>query len=329
MPCFRPVDAWYSKEKHPSGKHKILFGYYDARKALNNSPSTPDFKLPCRQCVGCRLQRSAEWATRCINEADLYEDNCFITLTYAPQNMPADGSLNHAHFQKFMKRLRHKYVPKCPYPVGHEDREQWMFDNAIRFYMCGEYGENFGRPHFHAILFNHDFKDKYLWKINNGQRLYRSEELEQLWPYGYSSIGTVTFESAAYVARYIMKKVTGDAADDHYITVCPETGEVLHERTPEYNQPSRNGGIGKRWFEKYKSDVYPHDYIVTPDGRKLKPPKFYDNLYEAEFPLDMEEIKNKRIDNAEKHEDNNTSERLIVREKVANAKLKQLPRTLS
>lgn len=336
MPCFHPVESWYSKEKWPSGKNKILFGYYDPKKALNNSPTKPDFMLPCRQCVGCRLAKSAEWATRVINEADLYEDNSFITLTYAPEHVPADMSLDHSHYQKFMKRLRKKYVPKCPYPVGHDLRDEWMLAHAIRFYMCGEYGDNFGRPHFHAILFNHDFKDKYLWKVQNGQRLYRSEELESLWPYGYSTIGNVTFESAAYVARYIMKKQTGDAAETHYTVFDEDTGEVLKNpitgedwvRTPEYNQPSRNGGIGKRWFEQFKDDVFPNDYIVTPDGRKLKPPKFYDTIYEADFPHEMEEIKFNRVEKAEKHIDNNTPERLKVREQVAEAKVKQLPRTL-
>ena len=118
----------------------------------------------------------------------MYDDNCFITLTYSNQHIPADGSLDVRVFQKFMKRLRKR------------------FGDGIRFYHCGEYGSLLGRPHYHACLFNFDFPDKYLWKENNGQKLYRSPSLEELWPYGYSSIGTVTFESAAYVARYILKR---------------------------------------------------------------------------------------------------------------------------
>lgn len=328
MPCYHPVDCWYSKERFASGKNKILYGYYDPKKSINNNPCTPDLRVPCRQCVGCRLAKSAEWATRCVNEADLYEKNSFITLTYAPEHVPKDMSLDHTHFQKFIKRLRKKYVPKCPYPAGHEDREQWVTDNGIRYYMCGEYGDKYARPHFHALLFNHDFADKTLFRVNNGEKLYRSESLEKLWPYGYASIGNVTFKSAAYVARYIIKKANGSLAQAKYTDWCPDTGLILNERTPEYNQPSRNGGIGKRWLEKYKDDVYPNDYIITPDGRKVTPPKFYDTIYEAQFPLDMEEIKDKRLIKAEKHIDNNTPERLQVREQVANAKLSQLIRPL-
>jgi hypothetical protein len=137
-----------------------------------------------------------------MHEAKMHPKNCFITLTYNNEHLPSDGSLNYEVFQLFMKRLRKKY------------------GKGIRFYMCGEYGDKLGRPHFHACLFGHDFADKKLWKTTDSKsKLYRSAELEKLWPYGFSSVGDVTFESAAYVARYIMKKVSGDASESHY-TFC-------------------------------------------------------------------------------------------------------------
>lgn len=192
MPCYKPLDAWRPID---SSSKKLVFSY-NAKRC--NGP-TPDLQVPCGQCVGCRLERSRQWAVRCVHESQMHKENCFITLTYAPEHLPADQSLHYRDFQLFMKRLRKRFSGK-----------------VIRFYMCGEYGENFGRPHFHACLFGHNFDDLTLWKVQNKQKLYRSKTLEELWPFGHSSVGTVTFESAAYVARYIMKKVTGEAAELHY-----------------------------------------------------------------------------------------------------------------
>ena len=157
---------------------------------------------------------------RCHHEASLYQDNCFITLTYSDEHLPSDKSLHVDHFQKFMKRLRKR------------------FGEGVRYYHCGEYGEKYMRPHYHACLFNFDFPDKKIWKENNGNRLYISESLSELWPFGFVTIGDVTFESAAYVARYIMKKVNGDLAESHYERVDWDTGEVYHLK-PEYTTMSR------------------------------------------------------------------------------------------
>lgn len=243
----------------------------------------------------------------------MHESNCFITLTFNDEHLPRNGSLDVRYFQLFMKRLRKK------------------FGAGIRFYHCGEYGSHFGRPHFHACLFNFDFQDKYLWKITNNVPLFRSKDLEDLWTdphtgesYGYSSVGNVTFESAAYVARYIMKKITGDMAEDHYSIVDPDTGEILMLK-PEYTTMSRRPGIGATWFEKYASDVYPGDFVVL-NGKKMRPPKFYDGLYELAYPEDMADLRKNRTLQAEKHFDNNTPERLSVRERITLDRIRRLPR---
>lgn len=262
--------------------------------------------LPCGQCVGCRLERSRQWAMRCYHEASLFEHNCFITLTFNSQHLPEDMSLDVRDWQLFMKKLRKKY------------------GSGIRFFHCGEYGSHKGRPHYHACLFNFDFPDKKLWQIKNGYPLYRSPSLEELWPYGYSTIGEVTFESAAYVARYIMKKITGEAAEEHYQYVDPETGEIF-DRKPEYTTMSRRPGIGKKWFEQFASDVYPSDFVVV-NGKKLKPPKYYDGLFEVEDPDAFNKIKGERRKSAKQHIDNNTPERLIIRERVQLNKLARLER---
>jgi len=272
-------------------------------------PGEVKMQVPCGRCVGCRIDHSREWAVRCVHESSLYENNSFITLTYAPEHLPKDGSLNKKHFQDFMKRLRKKYEPK-----------------KIRFYHCGEYGEQLSRPHYHACLFNHDFEDKLFFKNNNGNKLYISEDLTELWPFGYSLIGEVTFESAAYVARYIMKKITGDRAKEHYETFNQETGETFNIQ-PEYTTMSRRPGLAKDWYDKFKSDVFPHDRVVL-QGKEIKPPRYYRKQYEITDPDEHERLKKKRMLEAEKRAGDNTPKRLAVKEKVTKARLSQLKRPI-
>ena len=131
MPCYTPLKGWRSQERTESGKRAITF-------RLREGYADMPVDVPCGQCIGCRLERSRQWAVRCMHEASLYENNCFITLTYNEDHIPSDGSLKKDHFQKFMKRLRKK------------------FGAGIRFFHCGEYGAELSRPHYHAILFNFD-----------------------------------------------------------------------------------------------------------------------------------------------------------------------------
>lgn len=302
MPCYHPLKGYRSRKTTENGKRKIVFtpteGYVDL-----------PVSVPCGQCIGCRLERSRQWAIRCVHEASLHDENCFITLTYNDKYLPEDKGLNKKHFQDFMKRFRKRYPGR-----------------RIRYFHCGEYGEKNRRPHYHACIFGFDFWDKELWSEREGVKLYISQSLQTLWPFGFSTIGSVTFESAAYVARYIMKKVTGDQAEEHYKTINESTGEITSV-IPEYTTMSRRPGIAGDWFEQYKTDVYPSDFVVI-RGKKMKPPKFYDNRYEVEDPNAFEKLKMKRKKLANKRADDNTPERLAVKEKCKLSQIKSLKRPI-
>lgn len=267
-----------------------------------------DLSLPCGQCVGCRLERSRQWAMRCVHESTLHENNAFITLTYADEHLPQSRSLVYEHYQKFMKRIRKRTGVK------------------MSFYVGGEYGEQEGeRPHFHACLFGFDFPDKVYFKKSEMGILYTSKLLESLWPFGHSSTGAVTFESAAYIARYCMKKVNGDLAKKHYEYV-DEFGEI-HDRLPEFNHMSLKPAIGKRWLEKFRTDVYPRDYVVL-RGVKTKPPKYYDRLFKEEDPGTFSELVAQREADAELLLSDNSYARLAVKETVVQARVSLLKRSL-
>lgn len=300
MPCYFPLKAFKAKSKDPQ-KTAITFRRSESWKGI-------EISLPCGQCIGCRLERSRQWAVRCVHEASLYDRNCFVTLTYDPAHLPKTGSLQLEHFQLFMKRLRKKYGA------------------GIRFFHCGEYGDNLGRPHYHALLFNHDFDDKKYFSERNGNKVWTSDNLSNLWQMGFSLIGEVTFESAAYVARYVMKKVTGENKDIHY-----------NGMKPEYVTMSRRPGLGKGWYEKYKTDVYPHDRVIV-RGAETRPPRFYDNLLGKSDPstlalLKIEREKNEKfvtdvVNGKTVIESDSSMRRLAIKEVVKRAEISNLKRPL-
>ncbi|WNK14706.1 MAG: replication initiator protein [Microvirus sp.] len=294
MACFHPLDAFQTEAG------SIVFSERGSiRRGLT---------LPCGQCVGCRLDRSRRWAMRCVHEASMYDVNSFVTLTYEDGNCPT--SLNYGDFQLFMKRLRKKM-------------------GKVRFFMCGEYGEKLGRPHYHACLFGVHFDDRYLWSESSGQvRLYRSPLLESLWPHGFSTVGDVTFDSAAYVAAYCMKKVNGDRADAHYEKVSLSSGEIVKVR-PEFARMSLKPGIGQPWFQKFSADVYGYDRdAVVLNGVKSKPPRYYDLLLKATDPDLAEYLEYDRYVRAGKVVSDCTPERLKVREAVTKARLSLKQRSI-
>lgn len=280
------------------------------------------FNIPCGQCIGCRLTYSRNWAIRCVHEAQMHQENCFITLTFSPEALEKRNnpySLDKREFQLFMKRLRKKV--KTP----------------IRFFHVGEYGEKNKRPHYHALLFGYDFADKSLFSRTSGVSLYTSETLQSLWPYGFSTIGDVTFESAAYCARYCLKKVNGEKQQEHYLYTDLETGEVISIE-PEYATMSRGNnypaedprhtrGIGYSWFQKYKSDVFPNDYVVVRDNLKISPPPYYLDLLtekeRGEVKQKRNEIERPVID---KYDEN--MDRLWVQQACKEEALKRLLRKL-
>lgn len=302
MSCYFPLHAFKAKSKDPS-KIAVVFHRSESWKGEK-------LDLPCGQCVGCRLERSRQWAVRCMHEASLYDRNCFVTLTYDDRFLPSDGSLRLRDFQLFMKRLRKETGP------------------GVRFFHCGEYGEKFARPHYHALLFNHDWSDKKFFSERNGNRVYTSDSLSRMWGKGFAVSGEVTFESAAYVARYVMKKVTGPSASNHYGL-----------RRPEYITMSRRPGIGKGWFEKFSSDVYPLDRVVV-RGVDSRPPRFYDSLFAKLDPAEMARIKIGREVNGQRFVEDTLTDgrkvlvsdqdglRLLVKSQVKQASISTLMRPL-
>lgn len=324
MPCFKPLHGFKSPT---TGKWISV--------QSTNRLDLEEMTIPCGKCTGCRTEYSRQWAVRCHLEQKWQEkfnrNSVFITLTYDDDHLPPFGSLRKKDFVDFMKRLR--------------KQKNSTSDNPLRFYACGEYGEKSGRPHYHAILFNCSFKqDKEIKKGKNP--IYWSKDLQKAWshyiqpkegekkgkhiPIGFVSWGKVTFESAAYVANYVQKKINGALKEEHYKRYydIDQDGEIILNSDGEFNTQiesefslmSRKPGIAADWLTYYKDDVYPSDFL-TVNGRKMKPPKSFDRQYERDHASEMAAIKELRKEGMLETAHLRTPEALAYQEKVHKARM--------
>ena len=324
MPCFHPIDGWYANSLNQNGKRSVTFKWHEAFLDM-------PVQVACGRCIGCRLERSRQMALRMMHESELHEENCSLTLTYNDESLPHrfiasydvfgnpvySGGLDRNHVPGFMKRLR------------------WHCKRKISYYYCGEYGDENNRPHYHVLIFGLEFPDKQLCgKSHAGFDLYSSDVLSSLWRKGHCTIGQVNFESAAYAARYILKKINGDEAKAITWDGCPgpytsidvESGEIIL-REPEFAFGSTKPGIGRRWLEKFKSDVFPSDSVIH-RGLEVRPPKYYGQILEKIDSALFADIKLRRRIEAVSRKEDSTAERLSVRERVKRAQLSMLKRSL-
>lgn len=302
MTCYHPVKAWRSRETGSNGRFLIVFNEKDGYSDL-------PLDLPCGKCVGCSMDRAGQWAARCYHESQLHDENMFLTITYDDLHLPFGGNmlcsdnvvgtLKKSDLQKFFKRYRKAVNP-----------------HKIRYFACGEYGDDTQRPHYHALIFGHAFPDLKKIKSLDENSYLQSEKLNEIWGKGSVIVGSVAFASCAYVSGYVIKKQEkGDAA---LCVVNEETGEIL-ERESEFVCMSRRPGIGADWFARYGSDVFPDDFVVV-GGQKYHVPRYYEKLATRDDEKALRSVLRKRKTDARNRTADNTPQRLAVREKVAIAK---------
>jgi hypothetical protein len=285
MACFGPYDAYRSREgrNKATGKWPVVFNPKDGYR-------DQWIPIPCGKCIGCTIKKARSWAVRCSHESLLHNDNYFITLTYNDDALPAGRSLVKKDFQEFMYRVRYYY------------------GEGVRYFYCGEYGSKFGRPHFHACMFNFPLYDLRPAPTRKSGNLMTSKYLEEtLWQgQGFVSVAPFSYSTARYVSHYVTKKYVKDG------TQKLDYGD----RLPEYGDMSRRPGIGRGYYDLYKKEIYRDDILVV-DGKEVgKPPRYYDSLYEKEFPKEFKSVKRSRRRFAVENADDATWERLRVREKV-------------
>lgn len=355
MACTQPYKAW-KIGLTPSGKADLLITPYEVDhieipsrfpdkskifRALDASIYRPGWKvnreflqIPCGQCVACRLEYSRQWANRCMLELQYHDSAYFVTLTYDEEHIPISyytddatgeafpvGTLRKRDLQLFMKRLRFK------------------FGENIRFFAAGEYGSDTFRPHYHLIIFGLHLDDLQVYKQQRGFTYYNSPGLQDVWsvnigsnrcpryePLGYAVVAPVTWETCAYTARYVMKKLKGPLAEwyDYY------------NIEPPFTLMSRNPGIAHRWYVDHP-DFNEYEYInvsTENGGRKFRPPRYLNYLYDIEYPEESAILKESRKQMAIKAQELKLSrtdlpylEYLQVEEQILNDKVSRLIRS--
>lgn len=294
MPCFSPLTAFQAPFPAAFGpRPKLRFKY---------EPGWKQIEVPCGGCIGCRLDKSRTWAARCMHEAHMHTSNLFLTLTYDDHHLPTGSegrtTLVKRDLQLFWKRLR---------KAGYD----------VRYYSVGEYGDNTGRPHYHAVAFGLALPDLVLYTRSNGFNLYTSQILDSVWKNGRCWIGDVTFESCAYVARYVMKKLTGNHAKLY------EHEGIL----PEFALMSRRPGIGSDFYDRYRSDLLPHDNTIIRGNVKISTPRYYLNKYSLSHPTQTLQIKSRRQTKLLSFADENTPQRRTSKQEAKLHKLQKLLRS--
>ena len=285
MGCISPN---YATQEKPGQQPRIQKLEAIVHNGLVDSWGEKPFqlKLPCGRCIGCMLDRRRSWAIRSVHEATLHEKNCFLTLTYDNEHLPSSGGLRKKDWQDFMKRWRQQRERDAR-ARGARRAER------VSYLMCGEYGSATRRPHYHALIFGEDFLDTaYDFQERAGHGTYSSAQIDHHWGKGFHWIGSVSFNSASYVASYTTKKlVTRDQESER---VDMHTGEVLER---QFAQASLKPAIAKEWLPKYAmKSVYQDDQVVMKDGLTLKAPRFYDDWLKQNEPEAWSEIQRRRQD---------------------------------
>lgn len=356
LSCYHPLHAWPTGCLTAAGKTEYLItGFSDPpippQSVIKTGYHGKPVTIPCGQCIGCRIDRSREWANRCLMELESHpEGGYFLTLTYNDMHLPwswyADPytgeaqpslTLDRRDVQLFIKRLRR------------------ATGQSLRYFGCGEYGPRTMRPHYHLIIFGLvlDDLEPLPGRSSQGYTYYRSKLVEDCWSFGmrdqyrhdvsptvyddrgrprkvtstagYVVVGAISWETCAYTARYVTKKLTGDAAQYYdYFNI-----------TPPFSMMSLKPGIGADF---YRPEIYEHEHIVlsTPTGgRKFRPPKYFDRMFDIEYPEKMLEIKRDRVRKAELQKqlqlektDLNYMEMLAAQELSFSERVKPLKRDL-
>lgn len=170
--------------------------------------------VPCGKCQLCRVTRRYERALRIVLEAESFpESTYFLTLTYANEHMDSQG-LDHSHWQQFMKDFRRVFcqVQHCRWPDKRKSgKTRSVTFKSVKQVMAGEYGDHFGRRHFHGIIFGHQFSDMRPTGTysSRGNAIHTSDSLSKVWGKGFVQIEPVNMDLALYVSSYITDEALG------------------------------------------------------------------------------------------------------------------------
>lgn len=331
MGCKRPIQA----TRNGAGPIRLLPRFVTgmglaSRKAWGDTI----VELPCGRCAQCRVDKANDWATRCHHESKMHRhpdgspNACMITLTFENEGLllrelkqgTHPSSLDVRDWKLFAKKLGQHRLRK----QRREEKSLGLEKGprrGFRYFHVGEYGGENKRPHYHALLFGEDFSEDRIWtKDERGNACATSATLDKLWGYGRTDIRPMTPETVNYCCRYVTKKLNGEMLKNSLERLDPDTGEIITVR-PEYATMSLKPGIGATWYERFKDDVFPDNFVVV-KGTKKKVPRFYLRRLQKEDKELYERVADAAHKSAAGRVQEQTPERRLVRERVLRSKQK-------
>ncbi|WGL31322.1 replication initiator protein [Dipodfec virus UOA04_Rod_907] len=339
MNCTSPLKRWVIGYDHTRDQDIAKVTSFKTEHVLDLGGHVVDKyqEIPCGKCLACRLNYSESWAIRIMLESKKYEHNEVLTLTYDPEHLPKVQGINRItgeqgevctlkpeDVQKFLKRLRKAFA------AGKWGKHEFEPNDKLRFFNAGEYGEQNGRAHYHIVVFNLDVYDKEPTATSKrGNEQWTSKLIEEIWGMGRITLMPLNYETAAYVARYIVKKQKGPGSKELY---------ELSGQHPEYTTMSRMPGIASEYYNEKKGELYETQKIwlqTQKKIRKVKLPRYFDKRFEIDEPEEMKRIKKQRKELNEmrtntilSRTDKTREEYLKVQEENLKARTKNLIRTL-
>lgn len=241
--------------------------------------------IPCGKCELCRVDARYSKALRIMLEAESWpEATYFITLTYREEDL-GSPELVHADWAQFIKNFRRRYCEAqfCKIADRATKRHGKVYSKTfkkIKQVMCGEYGDTFGRKHFHGILFNHSFDDVVFTGeySKKGNPLHTSPSLEETWGKGRVQLERVNFDLALYVGSYVTDPIDDEPDRDH--------------KKKQYGRFGR--GIGLSWIEKYWRDALSAGRIITSQG-EYPIPRYFQKKIKEMHPEEFEKFRSANI----------------------------------
>lgn len=336
MGCKAPIQA----TRDGAGRVRVLPRFFSPTESLKVAEleGAIRLELPCGRCMQCRIAQAQDWATRCTHEASMHRhpdgttNGCMITLTFENAGLELrelrygthPSTLCVADWQLFAKRMRQHFLRKQRAEEKQKGMERQPL-KPIKFFHVGEYGEKYKRPHYHALLFGQDFQEDATWgKDKNGNDYFLSPTLAKLWPYGNTEGRPLVQETISYVCRYVTKKLNGPMRNAALERLDPDTGEII-QVAPEYATMSRGGrtgeGIGATWFDRYRDDVFPDNFVVM-KGKKTRVPRYYTKRLKQQDPEMAEAVADLSSKSAARRVKESLPERRLVKEKIAISKSK-------
>lgn len=328
MPCYHPMFGIRTGEKTVNGKDAIkIIGAVKPQ----GYPPWMIVQIPCGKCIGCRLEYSRQWANRCILEMQYHDEAWFVTFTYNDEHVPQTYSSDQETGEALLPLMT---LSKRDVQLALKRIRKRFENDRIRYFLAGEYGSTTFRPHYHAILFGLHLHDIVSYSQNfRGDVLYNSPSLSACWcdnsgqSMGHVVVAKCTWETCAYVARYTAKKtgVNDGVAYDMLGLVRP------------FTLMSRKPGIGRQYFEDHP-ECMDYDFInvsTGEGGKKFRPPRYYEKLYDDIEPEKAHERKVKARVSAQRSEEIKQSksnldeyDRRALAERIKAGQLKSLRRTL-